>query len=289
MGRIGRGWSLTKKSWSVVRSDPALIGFTMLSVLAGIVCAALFLGTGVGLVVMTDADWVAVPVLVLGAYVLTVVGTFAGVALTCGAVDALDGRPANLRDCLREATSRLPLVLRWAGVRFGVGVLISILEALLKDGAGQVTSQIVGGLAGFAWRVATFFVIPAIAIERLAPKAAFKRSTSLIRSQWGEGLTGTIAIGAIFGLLGVLPGFVLIGLGVVAAKSFLALGVVLMIVGGVLAAVAMLLQSTVMAVFKVALYRYAMDGTVVAPFTAEELQHAFLSRRRTGALAGRHS
>lgn len=120
-----------------------------------------------------------------------------------------------------------------------VGGLITALEALLRQVGGQLLASIVGGLANFGWSVATFFVVPVIAFEDLGPRDAIRRSSGIVRERWGEGVTGSAAIGGVA-----------------------------------------LLTATISAVFKVALFRFAADGSVLAGFERSELEAAFRPRRR---------
>ncbi|ACV78949.1 DUF6159 family protein [Nakamurella multipartita] len=277
MGRIGRGWQLTKKSWSVVRADGSLLGFAVIAAVSGVLCAAVFFGAGAGLVLATTADWLAVPVALVGLYVLVTIGIFCNVALACCATRALDGERTTVGQGLAAAGSRLGLILKWAAVQLVVGTVISLIQSALRQGAGQVMGLIVGGLANFAWMVATFFVVPGIAFEGLGPKQALKRSTELIWARWGEGLTGTTAIGLVAFLVGFLPGALLIGIGIGMAQQSAGAGAVTISIGVLLMALTMLLQTTITTVFKVALFRFATQGAVLGPFDRAELEHAFSS------------
>lgn len=279
MGRIGRGWELTKKSWSVVKADRSLLGFAVIAAIAGLLCAAAFFGAGAGIVVLTNADWVAIPLALIGIYLLMAIGIFCGVALASCATLALDGQDTTIGQGFAAARSRLGIILQWAAVQFVVGTLISLLQSALRQGAGQIIAAIIGGLANLAWTIATFFVIPAIAFEGLGPKDALKRSTQVIRARWGEGLAGTAAIGVIAFLLGFLPAAILIGIGVAVAQSATALAVVLISLGVAGMAVTAVLQTTIATVFKVALFRFATQDAVLGPFGREELEHAFAPRR----------
>jgi len=57
--------------------------------------------------------------------------------------------------------------------------------------------------------VSTFFVIPLLALGGLGPEDALKRSVSLIRERWGEGLGGSASIGLAVFLVAVVPLYVL--------------------------------------------------------------------------------
>lgn len=278
MGRMARGWALTKESWAVVRRDRSLLAFPVIAGIAGLLAALIFFGAGAGVIAASGADWTGIPLFVVGAYALTVISIYASVALAACAVRALEGEDTTVREGLQAARGRLGVILGWAAVQLFVGVLISIVQSLLREGAGAVVGAIVGGLANLAWTVATFFVVPVIALEGLGPIEALKRSTKVIRERWGEGVTAAAATGLIV-LAAFLPAAALIVGGIALASSVPAAGAVLIAIGVAVIAIAALVQSTVMAVFKVALYRFATTGETYQGFAAPELAAAFQPRR----------
>lgn len=282
-GRIARGWALTTKSWSVIRSHPALIGFTVITMVSAIIVTAAFAVLAAWLFHETHLAWVAIPVVLVAFFVLVTIATFFSVALAVAADKALAGQQPSLGEGMAAAGGRFGDILAWSSVRFVLGAVLTLLEALLKDAAGQVVSSIIGALADLAWRVATFFVIPVIAFEGGSPKKAISSSVKLVKEKWGEGLTGTTAISAITGLAGVLPAFVIIAIGVLVGEdgdTVSVLGITLIVVGAVWLAIALLIQSTLMSVFRVALFRFATDGQARAPYTHDELANAFTAKVR---------
>jgi hypothetical protein len=270
MGRWARGWQLTKTSWRVVAGDRSLIAFPVISAIVALICAAIFFGAGAGFLASHSLEWIGIVLIVIGLYLLIAIGVFCGVALSTCAARALEGQDTTVGEG----------VAAWAGVQLVVGALISIVQALLREAGGQIVSSIVGGLADFAWTVATFFVIPVIALEGLGPKDAIKRSSAVLRERWGEGVTGSFAIGGIVFLLGWLPAIALIVLGIAATGSSGALGGVLIGLGVIVLVIAGVLQSTIMAVFRVALFRFATESVALGGFGDDELNAAFRAKRR---------
>jgi hypothetical protein len=287
MGRIKRGWRLSKQSWAVVKSDKSLLAFPIISVVAAIVTMIIFFGGGAGMAVAIGSPWAALPLVIIGVYLLTVVGVFASVALASCATEALEGRDTTVAQGISAARGRMKLIFAWAAVALFVGILISAIQSLLQEVAGGLASAIVGGLAGFAWAVATFFVIPVIAIDGLGPKEALKTSAHVVKQHWGEGVVGSSAIGLITFFVAILPALVIMFLGYVLLGSS-AVGGGLLIAAGVLVfVIALLFQTTLMAVFRVALYRYATDDKVLGGFDREGLESAFVAKKgRRGALGG---
>lgn len=280
MGRIGRGWALAKESWAIVKGDRSLLLFPIVAGVCALVAAGLFFGVGAGLGTAADSFWVAVPFLVVGAYVIIAIGQFCAVALAACATKALDGEDTTFAEGVAAARGRFGIILRWSALMLLVGAAISALQALLRDAAGGLVSSIVGGFANLAWTVATFFVVPVIALDGLGPKEAIKRSASVVRERWGEGAVGTATIGGAIFLVAVLPGIALIVGGVALTGSSAVLGGVVIAVGVVVIVVGMLFQVTLSAVFRVALYRFATRGETAGRFTQEQLAGAFRPKGR---------
>jgi Family of unknown function (DUF6159) len=275
MGRIGRGWQLSKESWAIVKADRSLLVFPVIAGIGALVTVAVFGGAGAGLY-STSAP-LAIVLGVIGLYLVIAISIFCNVALTACAARSLEGVDTKAAEGWAAARARLGPILGWAGAQLVVGALISAVQALLRQGAGQVIGSIVGGLANFAWSVATFFVIPVIALEGAGPKAALSRSIAVIRQRWGEGVTGTFAIGGLVFLLAFLPGALLVALGIGLAD---AIGAVLILVGVAVFLVGAVVQNALMAVFKVALYRFATEDRVVGQFERPQLEAAFRPRGR---------
>jgi len=72
----------------------------------------------------------------------------------------------------------------------------------------------------------------------------------------------------------VLPAVILIVAGVALWSSASFLGALLVVIGALVLAIAMLISRALSGVFGVALYRYALDGKAVGGFTSEELESA---------------
>ena len=179
----------------------------------------------------------------------------------------LDGRDATVGGGTAVASQRLGAIAGWALVLTTVNLVIQ----LLRSRAGILGSLLLGA-ATVAWGLATFLVVPIVALEGLGPLAALERSTSLFRQKWGEQLVGTASIGVLFALLGTLPAVALVFLGLASGSDTLAVS--LIVVGVLLAVAAGVLGSAARAVFSVALYRYASGRGPTGPFTEQDLETA---------------
>ncbi len=271
------GFRLAGASWRIVRSEPSLVAFPLLSAAAAVAYTLLVvlpIGIG-GFLAFGDATilrWVLLAILLFGA---SVGATFFGVAAAHNANEALEGRDPTLGGGLRMATSRLSVIVQWGLVSATVGLILQILA----DKLGGIGGAIVQGLGGLAWGIASFFALPILALEGLGPFATLKRSAGVVRERWGESLVGNAAIG-IVSLLGILLALALIVPGaVVWANGTAAAGLPLVVVGVAVLVVTLVISQIVGAVFRVVVFRYATDGAVAPGFTAEELEQVFRPRR----------
>lgn len=277
MRKIRRGWALTKKSWALLNEHRSLIRFPLYGAVATILPAIVFLGPGLYLL---DKDTLAgaIPLLVIGVYALSVIGFDFSVGLAACADMIFRGQKATVADGLAVARARFAQICGWAAVSTAISAVMGVLE-----NQGGLGGQIAARLVGMAWSLVTFLAVPVIAIEGTGPFATIKRSASMFRQRWGQQITGNIAIGGAVFLFGVLPAIALILLGVALWSSASFLGALLVVIGALALAVALLVSKALTGIFGVALYRYALDGEAVGGFTPEELESAVKSKRGRAA------
>lgn len=207
MSRIATGWRLAKDSWALLRADRSLTIFPALSTAFSALALALLLTPGLIGAAAADKDWVVLPFLVVGGYAATFFVVYFNVALAGAARLSMDGRDTTVADGLAVARERRGLIVKWSLIQFAVGALVHGVEYLMGESvAGRLAAGLVSSVAAAAWSVSTFFVIPLLALEGLSPGDALKRSVSLVRERWGEGLVGSAAIGtlALGSALGVI-------------------------------------------------------------------------------------
>ncbi|MFM8519810.1 MAG: DUF6159 family protein, partial [Solirubrobacterales bacterium] len=267
--RIRNGWQLTKKSWGILRGSPGLIRFPLVAVLVGFIVGLLTLVPGVLLLSLdqTALNVLGIVVLVIGFVLIAFTATFFAVALAHNADRLLAGEDPSFGDGTALARQRTGPIFSWAIISTTVGALIG----LLQDKLG-VAGVILGGLAGAAWSVLTFLAVPVIALEGTGGIDTVKRCTQLIRERWGEQITGTVAIGGILFLIGYLPAFLVISIGIAlwAAGGIVAGGVALIVIGIRAVTAVALLNQALATIFGVALYHYAASDRAVSVFTTED-------------------
>jgi Family of unknown function (DUF6159) len=275
MTRFQTSWEIAKRSWAVLKSDKTLAWFPVLAFLASIGVFAVFAGlvAAIGLDGGATKDslqpvgWVLIA---LGYVALAFVQTYFLAGLVAGADVRLHGGNSTVKGALQVANSRLHRLLPWALVSATVTVIINQLE---RQG---IVGQIIGSLVGLAWSLVTFLTIPILVIEDIGVGSALKRSKDLFKKTWGENVVGQAGLG-IVGFVAMIPGFLVIALGVATGS------VVVAVVIGAVGVAWILVASTVVAalsgIYRTALYRFASTGEVPEDFTGVDFQGAFRPRR----------
>jgi hypothetical protein len=279
MGRIARTVELAKASWRVLKADKELLLLPVLSFLATLAVALTFLAP---LLLNTDETTVEDPgaigyVLMFVAYVvLAFITIFFNAALVHAANERMEGGDPTVGSAIRGALMRVGRILPWAVVSATVSIVLRAVE----ERAGTI-GRIVGAIAGVAWSLVTFLVIPILVIEGISVGDAVKRSGSLFKSTWGENVAAQIGFG-LLGFVAALPAFLVAGLGV-AAGGVIAVAAIAVAVMWALG-VAMVL-SALNGIFQTALYRFAV-GLGTGSFATGELQAAFAPRAGRGLGGG---
>ncbi len=267
MGMFGRGWELTKMSFRVIRKDKELLLLPLISGIATIILWGTFVGS-VWFFQLFDSTGVTLYATVaLGFlfYLLTnFIILFFNAAVVGAAMIRLNGGDPTVSDGIRVASSRIKEIFLWAIFAATVSL---ILKAIAERGG--VIGRIVAGIAGMAWSIATYFVLPVLIYEGLTPWKAVKRSVAVLRGAWGEALIGNMGTGLIFFLL-ALVGLVPIALGYYAV-IVVGFGGWMLLLACIFVAIAYwifiaVLSSAVEGVLLAALYRYAVTGKLAEDF-----------------------
>ena len=281
-GRISRGWALAKRSWAVLRADRSLVWFPVISGLATLGAAALIFGPAAAIYASDSSEAVLIVAVVIGAFVLTWIAVFFNTALAAAASKSLAGQDTNLSYGLSVARSRIGVITQWAIVQATVGLVLGAIREALSD---NLLGQIFAGLLDFAWSAATFFVIPVLALEGAGPRDAFKRSVSVLKQRWGEGVVGTVSVSGVVFLIVMLPAIVIGAGGVALLDSAPAAGGLLIGVAAVIFLVGVVIAGTLQSIFRVALFEFATQDRAVGGFEPNELVGAFGPKKRRGLFA----
>jgi hypothetical protein len=272
--RIGRGWKMTKLGVAVVRADPELMVYTLLSAVFSMVAAVAVISGSIGLeAVFGSGDATAqeedlvtaahLGMAFVGYLVISVITVFWNAAIIASAYERLTaGTNPSFSYGIKQATKCLPQILVWGVISGTVGMLLKVLEGVARDGNSPFPLRIVAGLAtfviGVAWWMATFFIVPILVLERGGVLDGMKESPKLFKKTWGEDVGSHIGTGILQGiviLLLVLIALPLMFLG--QAGGVLAVVIVLLGIG-----LSVLFFTTVESVNRASLFYYAKTGEI---------------------------
>ena len=282
MGKFANSKALAGASFGVLKSEKKLAAIPAVS---AITCGIIAVAVGGGVVL--TADFIANPapgqddfsltpaswaIGIVGLFIIGLVSQMFAATLIAAANERLDGGSFTMGQAFSKATTRTPSILGWSAINSTVGL---VLQAI-RDKAGFV-GDLAAGLIGAAWNVVTWLVLPIIIIEGIGPIAAIKKSANLLKSTWGENLFAQAGIGLI-GFLLMLPGILIFG-----GLSFVLpiVGIPLLFIWVV---VISCLMSALGAIYRTALYRFAVGLPNGDVFTQEELSGAFKPKVKSGRM-----
>lgn len=271
--RLSNGWKLGKMSLSVIRENPSLMLFPVISGFSLFTLAVSFFGGGYFLF---GADLTAVledtgnnNLLLYGVlFVFYFINYFIVVFFNIGLVHCarmiFEGKETSVGDGIRFASSRFGTIVSWAFLAATVGLILNTLQERLGT-----FGKIITGIIGMVWSIATFFVVPILAYEDVSPFEAVKRSSQIIKEKWGESLGANVSFGF----------FYLIGIFLIALPSGFVLGYFVHPIAGLIVGFALMMWAIIAVaasetVFLAAVYQHT-NHEPVGKFNAEVLDDVF--------------
>jgi hypothetical protein len=276
--RLSNSWELLKSSVRVLMADKELVVFPIVSTL-GVLLVTLTFALPMFLSNFFDNTLFGGRIEALGFVVLflfyvvqyTVI-FFANTALVGAALIRLRGGDPTVRDGFRIAASRMGPIIGYALIAATVGM---ILRTISKRSGGL--GRLIVSLVGFAWNIATYLVVPVLAMENVGPLEAIKRSADLLRRTWGEQIAGNLGLGGIFALfyLLVIAAFApVVILAINAEAAALIIGAIVAFI--LVLSIVGLVHSTLEGIYSAAVYQYATTGQVGAFFDERLVRGAFV-------------
>ena len=280
MNVFADSWTLIKASAAVLNKDKELLIFPVISSIGMVVLTLVFLlpmlFTGVAADLSNSSLNFGSCVLLFLFYILQYFIIFSSnTALVGAALIRLRGGDPTLADGVRIAWKHLVPILGYALIAATIGLILNTIRNKSK-GFGSLLV----GIFGMVWNVATFLVVPILAVEDVGPVEAIKRSIAYLKKTWGEQLVGSFSLSAIFTLTGVTVFIVCVVAIILAANLGLPSWVfVLTVVGGLfLIMLISLISSTLNGIYTAAVYQYAATGKTGEFFENEVIQGAFHSQ-----------
>ena len=122
----------------------------------------------------------------------------------------------------------------------------------------------------------TYLVVPVLAVERVGPFRAVRRSAELLTKGWGEAVVGNLSLGAA-GFLLAVPGILLLlaAARIAIAAGTLGLGLALGVIGLAYLVACSIITSALQQVLLAGVYIYASTGQVPTGLSEDVLRSAF--------------
>ena len=198
--RLSNGWTIAMTSFKVLKANKQLIVFPLLSGLSMVLIIGSFItfilaGAGWDFDNLRDSGLNNAMgyVLLLFFYIVNYfVVVFFNMALMHCTKLYFDGEEASVQAGIKFSFSRIGVIFSWAVFAGTVGFVLKVIQ----ENLGSI-GKIITGIIGIVWSIATFFVVPVIAYEKLGPIGAFKRSVELMKEKWGESLGASFSFGLI--------------------------------------------------------------------------------------------
>ncbi len=296
VGRIQKGWEITKSSWLVLKLDKELMGLPALSLLVSFVALLAFAAAaftyfiyqstgginpvGHTFTFATDKvpTWISGIFLISIYFVMTLITNLFGAAVIYGATERFNGGDPTVSSSMNGAMRKLRPLALFSLMMSTIGLLFQALEDRVPF-AGQIAVWLMNA----AWSVANVFAVPVIVLSdrQVGPLEATKESVKIIRQVWGESVVADIGISVIavlsMGAYLFASGAVFFGL------SFFTQDPAVLIATTVAAFFGLIVLATIFttlaSIAKAALYHYATTGKTPETFNQELLQ-ASMTRKK---------
>lgn len=165
------------------------------------------------------------------------------------------------------ASARFLALFGWMSFALTAGLFIRLFRMLLRFLPFYKKS-----LQELKWPIATYFILPCIIIDQMGPIKSMKQSALLMRNNWGKdlnpnfGVSPWLVLGRLFAIVPLLVGFIIGG------HQNIIIGLIITIT---LTVITTTLASLTHLLLCVALFRFASEGIVEAPFEEAQIKKAF--------------
>jgi hypothetical protein len=267
-----------KASWRILMLDKEMLLFPVFSAIASILVMVSFAlpliifdgGALFNKIITSENEIVRYGLMYLYYFCNYFVVIFFNSAVVICATIRMNGGDPTVSNGLRLAVKRLPLIIQWAIVASGVGMILRMIEERVG-----LLGKIITSIIGFAWTVTSFLVIPIMVVDKRGPIDALKESAHLLRKTWGEQLITNFSFGIIFILL-MIPAFAVTFFAMMTGK--LAIIIFFMVISAIYMILLVIIQSTLQGILQAALFKFARSGNVAEGFDGYLLKNAIRNK-----------
>lgn len=287
-GRIMTGWLLFKQSFSIIKNNPGLYRYVIMSMVISLIIIILLSTLFIvdynnsQIFIQLRVDWEGDETFTLtisgfivslaAGFILTLVAHYYTTALSVHLLSIFRGQAITYQAATATARKKFGAIAVYSLITLTVGYILNLIEERFKF-IGVIVSRILGAV----WALATSFVIPTIADTDKGGVDSLKNSVALFKKTWGETITSRVTLSALLFIIAFIASFVfIIILAVTAGVIGLLIGIVLMIFTFIIIGV---LESLATSVLNTALYYYAQYGTIPPSFKPELLSSVFYNKK----------
>jgi hypothetical protein len=203
---------MTKLGMKVVRADPELMIYTLISLILSSGVAILVISGTFGLSALVpettdttssnEEDAFALATLTLaflGYMAISIVTVFWNSAIIASAYERLSsGSNPSFSFGIKKASECLPSIFIWGIISGTVGLFLKILEGISQKDDSPIAffAMLITWILGAAWWALTFFVVPMMVLDKHGVFDSLQSSPKLFTDTWGEnaGATGGLGI-----------------------------------------------------------------------------------------------
>lgn len=290
--RMKTGWQLFKQSLGIIKSNPGLSRYAIVSTLWAI---ALFVIVVTAFIVdylngqllsidSIDAEGsasvsptpVGYGILVIWGLIQTVITFFYATGLSSHVLAIFRAQQTSYAQNIAIARKKIGPIVVFSLINLIVGYILATLQRI------RFVGWIISKFLSVVWTLATAFSIPLIADKDINGVAAAKESILLFKQNWGETITARVSLGGFLFLMYILISIpltiaVTIGLGFVIGPLSVFVALALFLISLVIISILQVLATNVL---NVALYYYATYKVVPPNFSGELLASVFTAKRK---------
>ena len=223
---IGRGWKLSKLSFSVVKADPEILVYVLLMGAMSLATlsamnAPFFLEMDWAVIMTTDSitnEEVVAGLTNAGMawyfafyMLLSIIVVFWNSAIIANAHMRLSGGDPTFVYGVSKAFSRIHLIVIWGMISGTVGLLLKLIRNTnareAKNPGLQILLSIITFVFEVAWWIMTFFMIPLMVVEGRSIRESMKEGKEMMLKTFGTNIASGLGIQVIaifFGFLTVI-------------------------------------------------------------------------------------
>ncbi len=280
MGTFSRSWSLVEQSFAVLRQNRSLVWFPILSgicellvIISFVLPIWYFLNFDVSQTGEGYSGYSYYLIVFLFYFINFFIITFFNVGLVYCAHKNLHGEKTTFKEGLDFALSNIKKIFAWVLLAATIGTILRVIS----DKAG-ILGKIFSGVAGIAWGLVTFLIVPVLIFENKSVVDSAKFSVELFKKTWGEQISGRISMNVVFLFFGIIPFplivillYFLSTIGIFSLSLLVTMGIVYFFYILFL----MVLSTSLNGIFTAVLYMYANDKTIPSSFNQDLIKGAF--------------